>query len=194
MQVYEPMQVYLVRHPQPSDIGGLCYGRLDVAVEERVLIAAADSVSAHIPRQMLACARVYSSPASRCLGLARHLAAPREPTLAEDLAEMNFGDWEGLAWDAIPRDQMDAWSADVWGYQPGGGESANMVEIRWLRWLEHMRRTDVGAVIAVTHAGVIRVALAGLVHPRSSFAIMAHIPFGSVHRLNLAWKDPCTHE
>jgi alpha-ribazole phosphatase len=180
------MQIYLVRHPQPSHIEGLCYGRLDVAVEQQMLIAAADSVSAHIPRQMLAGAHVYSSPSSRCLALARHLAAPREPLLAEDLAEMNFGDWEGLAWDAIPRDQMDAWTADVWGYQPGGGESANMVEIRWLRWLDRARRIGIGTVVAVTHAGVIRVALAGLVHPRGVSAIKAHIPFGSVHCLNLA--------
>jgi len=180
------MQIYLVRHPRPSSINSLCYGRLDVAVEQQALIDAADSVFTHIPRQTLASAHVYSSPSSRCLALARHLAAPREPTPAEDLAEMNFGHWEGAAWDAIPRDQMDAWTADVWSYQPGGGESANMVENRWLRWLDHTRRRHIGAVVAVTHAGVIRVALAGLAHPRSSAAIEAHIPFGSVHCLNLA--------
>jgi alpha-ribazole phosphatase len=180
------MQLYLVRHPPPNHIDGLCYGRLDVTVEPRALIDAADSVLTHIPPQMLAGAHVYSSPSSRCQALARHLAAPREPILAEDLAEMNFGHWEGVAWDAIPRDQMDAWTADVWGYQPGGGESANMVEIRWLRWLDRTRRTDIGAVVAVTHAGVIRVALAGSTHPRSLSAMEAHIPFGSVHCLTLA--------
>jgi alpha-ribazole phosphatase len=180
------MQLYLVRHPQPSHIDGLCYGRLDVVVERRALIDAADSVLAHIPRQVLAGAHVYSSPSSRCQALARHLAAPREPILAEDLAEMNFGHWEGVAWDAIPRAQMDAWTADVWGYRPGGGESANMVEIRWLRWLEHTRCIGTGIVVAVTHAGVIRVALAGHAHPRSASAIGALIPFGSVHCLNLA--------
>jgi alpha-ribazole phosphatase len=180
------MQVYLVRHPRPSNIDGLCYGRLDVAVEQHVLIDAAYSVFSHIPRHTLASAHVYSSPASRCLALARRLAAPREPTSVEDLSEMNFGHWEGEAWDAIPRDQMDAWAADVWGYQPGGGESANMVENRWLRWLDHARRAHIDTTVAVTHSGVIRVALAGLAHPHSSSAIRAHIPFGSVHCLNLA--------
>jgi alpha-ribazole phosphatase len=180
------MLIYLVRHPRPSRIDGLCYGRLEVAVEQEVVIAAYDSVLAHIPRQALAKAHVYSSPSSRCLALARHLAAPSEPLLADDLAEMNFGAWEGATWDAIPRDQMDAWAADVWGYQPGGGESANMVEIRWLRWLDQTRRMDMSTVVAVTHAGVIRSALAGLTHPRSMAAIEAHIPFGSVHCFHLA--------
>jgi alpha-ribazole phosphatase len=180
------MQIYLVRHPQPNDIHGLCYGRLDVAVEPQVLFDAAGSVLAHIPRPVLAAAHVYSSPSSRCLAFARHLAAPREPTPAEDLAEMHFGHWEGAAWDSIPRDQMDAWTADVWGYQPGGGESANMLETRWLRWLDRVRCIEIDTVVAVTHAGVIRVALAGSVRARRSSALEAHIEFGSVHRLNIA--------
>ena len=186
MKATESMQIYLVRHPQPNDIDGLCYGRLDVAVEPQVLLDAADSVLTHIPRPILASARVYSSPSSRCLAFARHLAAPREPTPAEELAEMYFGHWEGAAWDSIPRDQMDAWAADVWGYQPGGGESANMVETRWLRWLDRMRCIDSDTVVAVTHAGVIRVALAGPIGARNSSALETHIAFGSVHRLNIA--------
>ena len=186
MKATEPVQVYLVRHPRPSNIDGLCYGRLEVAVEQQVLIDAADSVFTHIPRRTLASALVCSSPSSRCLALARHLAAPREPASVEDLAEMNFGQWEGAAWDAIPRDQLDAWTADVWGYQPGGGESANMVETRWLRWLDHARRMHIGTIVAVTHAGVIRVALAAAAGARRSTALQTQIPFGSVHRLNLA--------
>jgi alpha-ribazole phosphatase len=174
------MQIYLIRHPRPSRIEGLCYGRLDVAVEQEALMEAADSVYTHIPHKLLAGARVYSSPSSRCLALARLLAAPRQSIPTEDLAEMNFGTWEGTPWDAIPRDQMDAWSADVWGYKAGGGESANMVEVRWLRWLAHVRCLGIGTVVAVTHGGVIRVALATL---------EARVPFGSVHRLNVVQKD-----
>ena len=180
------VQIYLVRHPRPCNIEGLCYGRLDVTVQPQALADAAAAVLADIPPKSLAEAEVHSSPSPRCLDFARRLAAPREPTRADDLAEMSFGHWEGAAWDAIPRDQMDAWAADAWGYQPGGGESADMVEARWLRWLERMRRIDVETVIAVTHAGVIRVALAGVARPRSSSALGTRIPFGSVHRLTLA--------
>jgi alpha-ribazole phosphatase len=180
------MQIYLVRHPPPSNIDGLCYGRLDVTVQPQALLDTAESVLAQIPQHILASASVYSSPSSRCLELAGHLASPRKPTAAADLAEMSFGHWEGVAWDAVPRVQMDAWVKDVWSYRPGGGESAEMVATRWLRWLEHLRRIDDGTVVAVTHGGVIRVALArsGLIDGPSALEIP--IPFGSVHRLDLA--------
>jgi alpha-ribazole phosphatase len=192
------MHIYLVRHPQPGGIDGLCYGRLDVTVERQTLLDTAESVFIHIPRQALAKAPVYSSPSSRCLTFARYLAHPREPVAAGDLAEMSFGHWEGMAWGAIAREQIDAWAVDAWGYRPGGGESATMVETRWLRWLDSTRRTDADCVIAVTHAGVIRVALAAAAAAaaageaeaptpaRCAAALEAHIPFGSVHRLNFA--------
>jgi len=180
------MQIYLVRHPRPSSIEGMCYGRLDVAVERQALMDTADSVFNCITRKVLADAQMYSSPSSRCLVLAQLLSEPRQSIPADDLAEMNFGNWEGAAWDAIPRDQMDAWSADVWGYQPGGGESAAMVQVRLLRWLSRVRGLDVGTVVAVTHAGVIRVALANSTDPRSTSAIEAHVQFGSVHCLSFS--------
>jgi broad specificity phosphatase PhoE len=58
-----------------------------------------------------------------------------------------------------------------------------MVATRWERWLHHVRGSDGGDVVAVTHAGVIRVALAR--GSQGSSALEAHIPFGSVHRLDL---------
>jgi alpha-ribazole phosphatase len=179
------MQIFLIRHPRPSGIEGLCYGRLEVSVEQQVLTETAQSVFACIPRTLLATSPVYTSPSSRCLELAQVLADPRQSIPSEDLAEMNFGHWEGTAWDAIPRDQIDAWAADVWGYRPGGGESADMLESRWLRWLGQVRSLDSDTVVAVTHAGMIRVALANSAQPRSVSAIEAHVPFGSVHCLNL---------
>jgi alpha-ribazole phosphatase len=177
------MHIYLIRHPPPVGTDGLCYGRLEVAVTPQAIDAAADAVSAQIPGETLDDARVYCSPSSRCVELARRLASPLEPTPAEDLMEMNFGRWQGLAWDAVPREEIDAWAKDVWRYRPGGGESAEMVAARWQRWLSQLRN-DGGSVIAVTHAGVIRVALAGAGRLDGDAALAAPVPFGSVHRLD----------
>jgi alpha-ribazole phosphatase len=170
------MQIYLIRHPPPQLTDSQCYGRLDVPVTQAALAATAASVLAQIPPLLLKHAPVYSSPAERCMGLARRIAAPREPTPVADLLEMDFGDWQGRTWDAIPRGEMDAWSQDTWDYRPGGGESARMVDARWHRWLKHVRGYGADSVIAVTHAGVIRVALGSL---------DAAIPFGSVHHLDI---------
>jgi broad specificity phosphatase PhoE len=60
-----------------------------------------------------------------------------------------------------------------------------MVAIRWERWLHQVRGGDGADVVAVTHAGVIRVALARGSQGNGSSALEAHIPFGSVHRLEL---------
>jgi alpha-ribazole phosphatase len=178
------MHIYLVRHPPPIDVDGLCYGRLDVAVDEKDVAGTAESILQKIPHPTLANARIFCSPSARCLGLARRIASPRRPAATEDLIEMSFGYWQGIRWDAIARLEIDAWAKDPWGYRPGGGESAEMVAARWERWLDRVRRSD-GDVVAVTHAGVIRVALARSGRGHGSSALEAHIPFGSVHRLDL---------
>jgi alpha-ribazole phosphatase len=188
------MHIYLIRHPPPIGTDGLCYGRLDVAVTPQAIEDAADAVLAQIPSETLEGARIYCSPSSRCVELARRIASPREPTPAEDLMEMNFGQWQGLAWDDVPREEIDAWAKDVWRYRPGGGESAEMVADRWQRWLAQLPRNngvtndggsnDGGSVVAVTHAGVIRVALARAGQLDDNAALTAPVPFGSVHRLD----------
>jgi alpha-ribazole phosphatase len=180
------VQVYLIRHPPPTDIDGLCYGRLDVSVDQTSVAAAAAAIAAQIPDATREGACIYSSPLSRCVVLARKLAAPREPLLTDDLIEMNFGQWQGLRWDRIPRDQIDTWATEVWDYRPGGGESANMVAVRWQRWLNAVRQRGEPAAIAVTHAGVIRVALARSGYELGAPAVESHIPFGSVYRLDIA--------
>jgi alpha-ribazole phosphatase len=179
------MRIYLVRHPPPVGVDGLCYGRLEVPVDERAIGATAESVSAQISSPSLQSVRVFSSPSLRCMALALRLASPQEPTIADDLIEMSFGEWQGTRWDCIGREKIDEWAKDAWGYRPGGGESAEMVAARWERWLNEVRKVDSGAIIAVTHAGVIRVALACSGPRGGASGLEAHIPFGSVHRLDL---------
>jgi alpha-ribazole phosphatase len=178
------MNIYLVRHPPPMGADGICYGDWEVAVDDRAAASIAESIAAKLSPEALAGARIHSSPSSRCLGLARRLASPREPVASPDLLEMNFGDWQGLRWDDIERSRIDDWSRDIWNYRPGGGESAQMVAVRWDRWLDRVTRGGGGDVVAVTHAGVIRVALARS-GPDGASALTAPIPFGSVSRLDL---------
>ncbi|MGA2396987.1 MAG: histidine phosphatase family protein [Steroidobacteraceae bacterium] len=185
------MEIYLVRHPRPTRCEGLCYGRSDVPVDPEELAGAAASVRSLIPARVLRNARMFTSPASRCLGLARELAAPGEPCVAEELHEMYFGAWEGVPWDSVPRAELETWAADVWSYRAGGGESAAMVAARWRGWSARLtsQSRDLPA-IAVTHAGLIRVALAGA---RGLGAeLMIDAPFASVHRVDIDASRPGT--
>jgi alpha-ribazole phosphatase len=177
------VQIYLIRHPRPVATQGVCYGRLNVAISADALAQAATQVR----RQLDALHDVvfFSSPALRCRLLAQELANPRQLTIVPELAEMDFGSWEGRSWDAVPRHELDAWADDVWGYSPGGAESPAAVAARWCAWSERLKTSAIETAIAVTHAGLIRVALhcCGLLN--SSNFSSAAIEHGSVHRVEL---------
>lgn len=143
------MTLYLVRHPQPDVAPGLCYGASDVPVLDaevaRVHAAlAAKGLPGDLP--------VYSSPLRRCALLAERLA-PGRATRDARLAEMNFGEWELRPWSAIPRGDVDAWTADLLRYRPGGAENVLDVARRVRAFVD-----DLGAASAlvVCHAGTIR--------------------------------------
>lgn len=178
------MIVYLVRHPAPLDVLGVCYGRREVEIEAASLPSVVASVRTSIGAAIDRC-RIFSSPSRRCVLLARALAGPREPVVAEELREMDFGSWEGRRWDELPRDQIDAWARDVWSYRPGGVESAALVAERWLRWSAGLRDWP-GAAVAVTHAGLIRVALRCRGTLSADEFAQHPIGYGSVHCLDLA--------
>lgn len=143
------MILHLIRHPPPVVEPGICYGRLDVAAENAQAVA--DRLLGELPPGL----PVWSSPLRRCRMLAELLRpAPRIDDL---LVEMDFGRWEGLRWDDVPRAELDAWAADVAGYAPPGGESPLMLQRRALAFVAGLA---VPEAVIVTHAGVIRTLLA----------------------------------
>ena len=143
------MILHLIRHPRPLVAPGICYGRLDVAAADVVDVAG--RLSAELPAGL----PLWSSPLRRCRELAEGLHA--QPIFDERLREMNFGAWEGQAWDDIPRAELDAWAADVAGYAPPGGESPFALQRRALDFVAGL---SVAEAVIVTHAGVIRTLLA----------------------------------
>jgi len=179
------MRLYLVRHPRPEQIDGICYGRLDVTVASVEMRRAVESIGNVVPDTVFRSASLYSSPAQRCILLARQLANDSELTISNDLAEIDFGRWEGRSWDAVPREEIDAWAAGLWDYRPGGGESARMVLTRWQRFCDGLRSIKHETVVAVTHAGIIRLAYTDMkrVEPENMWRLP--IEFGSVHQFEI---------
>lgn len=173
------MIIHLVRHPRPEGVEGLCYGRRDVPVSDDETERVARSLRACLPPHLLEAAPIHSSPLSRCSALARRLASSGAAVMAPELLELDFGSWEGRTWDEVPRGELDAWARDPWRYAPGGGESAQSVLGRFQAWARRLEEEASAAVVAVTHAGVIRIALsAGSKEP---CGLSLSIPFGSVH-------------
>lgn len=160
----EATRFILVRHAETEQSArGRCYGRLDVRLSPRGLRQAqalADALAG------LPLAAVYSSPLIRALDTARPLAAARgvDVSLLEVLAELDFGEVEGLTYDEIEAERPElfrAWMDDPARVRFPGGESLADLRARVLPALEQIRARHAGeAVAVVAHGGVIRLVLA----------------------------------
>ena len=151
------MSLWLVRHARPLVEPGICYGALDLAADCDHTQASAMALAAVLPAH----STVQVSPLLRCRQLAQALAGLRvDLYFSEDarLREMDFGCWEGVPWDQIPRAALDAWTADFGSHRFGGRESANEVLARvGDAWDERCAAPPGGPnVVWISHAGVLR--------------------------------------
>ncbi|WP_249019866.1 histidine phosphatase family protein [Conexibacter sp. S30A1] len=117
--------------------------------------AQAAELTTQLPRDCL----TLSSPARRAVQTA--LAAGREATTDPRLAECDFGTWTGRRLEDLHRESPQAteqWMTDP-GCSPHGGESLRSFMARVGAWLDEELTLD-RSVIAFTHGGVIRAAVA----------------------------------
>lgn len=150
------MKLWLVRHAQPLIAPGVCYGATDVAADAQATQQAAHALAQALPLGLL----LLSSPLQRCEQLANCLQGLRPDLVFKTdarLVEMDFGDWEGRCWDAIPQPDFDRWVADFGKHRFGGRESVQEFMLRVAGAWDETRAAGRDAVW-VTHAGVIRAA------------------------------------
>ncbi|MBJ7534952.1 histidine phosphatase family protein [Rhodomicrobium vannielii ATCC 17100] len=188
------MRLILARHPKPVVEAGVCYGRLDLDCDAREVDAALARLMPHASDAV-----VYTSPARRCRDLSLRLnpVARIEPRLQE----LDFGAWEGVRWDAIAQSDFDAWANGLPNTTPPGGEALAAMAARLSDWLADMSRDHAAAerepfnesggrpapaVLAITHAGPIRVlrALAEGLPLLTHFA--QPVPYGEAIALDMA--------
>ncbi|WP_161965871.1 alpha-ribazole phosphatase family protein [Steroidobacter cummioxidans] len=148
------MELYLIRHTAPAVAKGVCYGQTDVPLAET---AERDIQIAVAPLPRFD--QVYSSPAQRCLRLAKDLAHRDECPLilAPELQELHFGEWEQLPWARIPREHSDPWAADTWNRAPPGGETEQALWTRVASWYGRSQPLSVARCAVVAHGGSLRV-------------------------------------
>jgi alpha-ribazole phosphatase len=181
------VELVLIRHPAPVVAPGLCYGSSNLPADPSALAACHAAVSASLPPDLLRTASIYTSPLQRCTALAALIATPPGRAAIADarLAELHFGAWELRQWSDIPREEVDAWAADLLNYHPGGGESVLDAATRVQSFLQALREP----AIIVCHAGTIRLiqALATgapLQDAALNAASAAHaLAYGSIHRV-----------
>ena len=168
----------LVRHTRPLVSDDVCYGATDLDLAPTFEDEATRVIAALPPAE-----RLVTSPLRRCRRLAERIGAARSlaPAVDERLREMDFGRWEGVPWHAIPRAELDAWTADFLHARPHGGESVHMLYERTRSAIADYRRTGLSHLV-VTHAGVIKAVRAEDGHPD---AWRSRVDFGGRVRLPL---------
>lgn len=152
------MRITLVRHPRPLVADGICYGRIDLPLHPGGMARIVEIVE---ELAVFGPVPVWSSPSLRCRATASAIAAgwDMQPVFDDRLRELDFGAWEGKAWDDVPRDALDRWAADPHGFAPPGGESGEALIQRVTAF--HMRlRDEARNAVVVSHGGPLKLLLA----------------------------------
>ena len=143
------MEVVLVRHGQTEwSRTGRHTGRTDVPLTEEGEQQARAVGVALRGREF---ALVLSSPLSRALDTAR--LAGFEPEERDDLAEWDYGEYDGLTTPEI-REQVPDWT--IWRYGALGGESVDQLAARADRVVEELLGVE-GDVLVFSHGHFLRV-------------------------------------
>jgi broad specificity phosphatase PhoE len=111
-----------------------------------------------LSRHLRHCDRCVTSPARRATETAAALGL--EATIDPMLRECDYGRWTGRSFDEVQTQEPEAladWIKDP-SAAPHGGESVVAMIGRVSAWLDTQLSTS-GAILAVTHASVIRAAI-----------------------------------
>jgi len=171
----------LIRHAEHVEYGRVLSGRrAGVALSERGR-AQAERLAEQLAGAGLA--GVQSSPVERARATAAAVAsrAGVEAEVAEAIDEIDFGAWEGRAFDSLAGDpEWDRWNAERGSARCPGGETMREAQARAVAHVERVAAAHPGATVAlISHSDVVK-------------AIVAHalsLPLGSLLRFDI---DPAS--
>ena len=180
------MTLTLMRHPHIDFATQRCLGQTDVdlSFEGRSSLKSLASEACRLCPD-----RVVSSDLKRCRLLAEEIAARlrTRPVFDPIWREIDFGFWENRTWEAIRREETEAfaeWVADFVTTAPPGGESFWQLQKRILSAIDAISRIGapkrVPALLVVTHAGVMRAAHAAFAGLPLSQAFDYKVPYGAM--------------
>lgn len=151
------MKITFIRHTSLDIAPDVCYGQSDVDVSTNFK---KESKQLKKKLQKYQINRLYTSPLQRCLKLAFEINIGN-PIVDDRLKELNFGSWEMLTWDEIPRDNFDRWASDYANLAPPQGETFSELQKRGVEFINDLKKKHQGEHIAVvSHGGMIRAILA----------------------------------
>lgn len=190
------LRLYLLRHGQTamSRANVFCGRGLDPALTDEGVSMADAFAAAYRDRTWTA---IYSSPLKRALDTATPLATARGLAVVqrEELAEIDYGKWDGLTAEVVARDWHDEherWTADPAWNPPTGGETAIALSQRMTNVIEEITGSHMdGNVLVVSHKASIRVLLCALLGVDvGRFRYRFGCPVGSVSIVEFGGHGP----
>jgi broad specificity phosphatase PhoE len=190
------LRLYFLRHGQTalSRADVFCGRRLDPPLTADGAAMAEAFAAAYRETEWQA---IYCSPLQRAVSTAMPLARAAGLTLEtrEDLAELDYGRWDGKTADDISRThhvEYERWVADPAWNPPTGGETAVALAQRMTHAVEEIDRAhDDGNVLVVSHKASIRVVLCALLGVDvGRFRYRFGCPVGSVSIVEFGTHGP----
>lgn len=165
------MKVTLVRHTSVNVPRGVCYGQTDVPLNSTFMQEAGvvrdklRSIAEESPFD-----EVYTSPLSRCTRLADYCGYPHA-VRDRRLLELDFGEWEMVAFDENKDARLRLWYDDYIHVAPTGGESFIMQYQRVSGFLEDLKKKPHNHILVFAHGGILICAqiYAGLLNIKDGF-------------------------
>lgn len=140
-----PLRLYLVRHGQTEwSLSGRHTGRTDIALTAH----GEDEASALVPwLRHVTFARIFTSPLQRARRTCERALPGQAAEIAPDLAEWNYGEYEGISTADI-RSRRPDWNV----FRDGcpGGETPADIALRADRLIAHLR-TLTGNIALFSH-------------------------------------------
>ena len=190
------LRLYLLRHGQTamSRANVFCGRGLDPALTDEGLSMAHAFAAAY---RSSAWTAIYSSPLARAVATATPLAQAMNLSVVvrDELAEIDYGQWDGLTTEVVERDwhdEYERWTADPAWNPPTGGETAIALAQRVTNVIEEITDAHMdGNVLVVSHKASIRVLLCGLLGVDvGRFRYRFGCPVGSVTIVEMGGHGP----
>ncbi|MCG8582323.1 MAG: alpha-ribazole phosphatase [Bacteroidales bacterium] len=176
------MEIWLIRHTTPHFEKGICYGQLDLDVND-AFKAEAKQIKEHLSDTSFDL--VYSSPLLRCRKLANELFPNDDLKYSNLIKEIDFGDWEGKYWSSIPQDEMKQWSADYVSNPVPNGESFEQLIQRTNAFIGGLKHNSNEKAAIVTHSGIIRAFLIKYLQIPPTKAFSLDLSFGCIVKITI---------
>ncbi len=183
------LTIDMLRHGETTNNGDRLYGATDIPLSnngKEQLKSATKNISSE------PLSHVISSPKQRCAWLAHELPDHISTNFEPGFAEMDFGDWEGQAVSDLLANEP-GFQPNLNQLNPPNGESFTTFSQRVLStWQAYVNKhlTAGGHHLLITHGGVMRVLLGGILHIPENQLSRLYIPHATWSRVTLVQGEP----